>query len=151
MAPACRRVTTHTSYWFSSRRSFRLCRVRISLTRLHTGPSPPALLSVCLCAYLGRLCTQRVCWLPTNLPQYVWVMRIQVHVRKNAGGRGRGRKKRDGENERKMICTLPIIGLFLPWTMEIGPRSRETFWHGSKALKYRYQVEGMRVSFGKLD
>lgn len=151
MAPACRRVTTHTSYWFSSRRSFRLCRVRISLTRLHTGPSPPALLSVCLCAYLGRLCTQRVCWLPTNLPQYVWVMRIQVHVRKNAGGRGRGRKKRDGENERKMICTLPIIGLFLhgPWRSD-HDRGRH-FGTGQRHWKYRYQVEGMRVSFGKLD
>lgn len=49
-----RRVTIHTSYWFFFRRSFRSCRVRLSLTRLHTtDPSPLVLLS-CLpvCAYL---------------------------------------------------------------------------------------------------
>lgn len=70
MAPAG--LPTHTSYWFSSRRSFRSCRVRLSLTRLHaarSGPSPlvdsPLLF---VCAYLGRLCTQRVCWPPTNPP-----------------------------------------------------------------------------------
>lgn len=118
VSPACRRVTTHTSYWFSSRRSFRLRRVRLSLTRLHTvGPSPPcALLCVYLCAYL--VCVHNGCVLAADKPApYVCVKRIQTHVRKNARGRGRGKKEREMKKMREWWCDT-----YAPLISSSGPR-----------------------------
>lgn len=117
MAPAG--LPTHTSYWFSSRRSFRSCRVRLSLTRLHaarSGPSPlvdsPLLF---VCAYLGRLCTQRVCWPPTNPPcacarsfarslTHTLSRHNREETRQDGGEEREQREERRRENERKMMC-----------------------------------------------
>lgn len=72
---------------------------------------------------------------PDKPAPYVCVMRTQAHIRENARGRGRGREKRDGENERKMMCT------YAPLASSSGSRSNRgrRFDTGQRHWKYRYQ------------
>lgn len=108
--PPAAGLPTHTSYWFSSRRSFRSCRVCVSppLTRLRTHRALWVLLSSpCVPTYLGRLCTQRVCWLPTN-PPWVRVRGVRTRPCEDARGTREGEEEVDEkeerrENERKMM------------------------------------------------
>lgn len=105
-------VYIHTSYWFSFRRSFRSCRVRLSLTRLHTtDPSPLVLLSsACVCLLTQVVCVHNGC-VGSRQTRPVRMRKTHTHARarerENARGRKRERKERERErkkNERKMMC-----------------------------------------------
>lgn len=118
-------LPTHTSYWFSSRRSFRSCRVRLSLTRLHTARWSFSVDSpLRVCAYLLRSFVYTTGVLAPDKPALcVCVARACSRTRARArtparkrvkGERARKRGERERENERKMMCAYaPPAALLL--------------------------------------
>lgn len=96
-------LPTHTSYWFSSRRSFRSCRVRLSLTRLHTALWSFSIDSpLRVCAYLLRSFVYTTGVLAPDKPALcVCVARAHAHARTFARKRAEGERARKERRERE--------------------------------------------------
>lgn len=106
---------------------------------LHWFSSPVYL---CVLTYLSRLCTQRVCWLPTN-PPCMRKTHTHARIRKMQEGENEKRKREREKKMRERWC-VPTHHWPLP-ADEIGARSNRErrFDTGQRHQKYRYQtVEG---------
>lgn len=128
-------MPTRTSYWFSSRRSFRSCRVRLSLTRLHTARLVLLLIDSPLrvCAYLLRSFVYTTGVLAPDKPALCVCValsrsrsrtraRARAHSRENAS-RGEGEEeRRERKREKDDVCLrTPSASLLLSLSGDRAP------------------------------
>lgn len=93
-------------------------------------------LRVPVCAYLGRLCTQRVCWLRTNPPRA-----CDAHTSADSRERERKRTRKKGERRKKkpeketMCICAPLASSPGPKEIDLRTNGGDISRRGSKAPK----------------